>query len=433
MRLNRKALSSVIALGVLIAVPSPAGAAEDFEHSEPPAPYLVPTSPSPTMETGPLPDDVSDVSPLSADVAHALLRIEVEHPELNIIGSEWDPVTETVNLYSAAASQPVEAIIESYGATGRIVYQPSKFDPSTRLATMEAIIGDGGKLPSGHQISMVIPELDGSSIEVVLDESVQSRDAVQLPKVDIPITITYGSAPISATRNHSPTPERYSGAYMRGPTNGCSTGFRITEIATGTPAMASAHHCGKLPYDSWYYSSSASNYGMGQFQGGMHAGGDYYGDVAIWKGSGIGNFVPGIFVGDNTVAGSGVFAIRGAVAPTVGTNVCYSGSFSGTVCGNEITHTGIYVCYTDVSLCYGGITRTEQISGVPAAGQGDSGGPAYQPISPTGPFAAGIISGISNSSTSCTGDSGGRACSDIVLYAPVTEVFAVGYGLNYVP
>jgi len=53
--------------------------------------------------------------------------------------------------------------------------------------------------------------------------------------------------------------------------------------------------------------------------------------------------------------------------------------------------------------------ETQQISGVPAAGNGDSGGPVYQPISPQGPFAAGVISGMRNATATCTGDPGSTA------------------------
>lgn len=86
--------------------------------------------------------------------------------------------------------------------------------------------------------------------------------------------------------------------------------------------------------------------------------------------------------------------------------------------------------------CYNNIVATQQISGIPAAGRGDSGGPVY--YANNGVYAAGIISGVRNATSTCTGDPGsdlpnGRICSASVLYAPITELMSNGYGINIVP
>lgn len=152
------------------------------------------------------------------------------------------------------------------------------------------------------------------------------------------------------------------------------------------------------------------------------------GDVAVWTGVGVNELVPGIFIGDHTVAGSTVYAIKGAIHGVVGADVCYSGSRTGTVCSNRIQSTGNSACYTGHTPCYNNLVITKQLAGHPAAGQGDSGGPAYSTSS--GIYATGIISGIRNASTTCTGDQGGRLCGSEVLYAPISELMANGYGLN---
>ena len=72
-----------------------------------------------------------------------------------------------------------------------------------------------------------------------------------------------------------------------------------------------------------------------------------------------------------------------------------------------------------------------QATGIPAAGQGDSGGPTY--VASSGIYAAGFISGLLGATTTCTGDAGGRLCSATVLFAGVAYPFAAGYALNVIP
>lgn len=415
---------------------APAVATTDLPAPQPDAPYLIPTEAT-FDDSSTLPSECSESSTVPVDVAQALLQIEVEHPELGPAGSVWDPQSGKVALYATADAHRVETILAELGVSDSIEVRHATRSAAQKAQIVRDLLGSDGALESGHQIVSVAPSTDGSTFTVILDENIRTRSAVQLPDVDADIVIEYGPPAEPVTRNHAPTPQRFSGAYMSQGRFSCSSGFRVTEITTSTPAMASAHHCGQSTFEQWYYGTGTSHL-FGQFQGGLYPGGAYYGDITSWKGAGLADFAPGIFIGDNTVAGSGVFAIRGAVSSTVGTNVCYSGSRSGTVCGNTITGTGQGVCYLDVPVCYENIVVTQQISGVPAAGNGDSGGPVYQPVSPQGPYAAGVISGIRNGTATCTGDPGstdpkGRKCSSTVLYAPITEIFSHGFGLNYVP
>lgn len=222
------------------------------------------------------------------------------------------------------------------------------------------------------------------------------------------------------------------GAYMQNGQVACTTGFPLAELGTGTHAMGSVYHCGAGLNAQWYYSSLTS-WTIGQFQGGLYAAGAPYGDTALWTGSGVSSLVPGIFVGDHTVSGSTVRPIRGAVSSSIGMSMCYSGSRSGTVCGNVIDQVNVSACYGGGLPCFYNLALTNQAVGIPSAGQGDSGGPAYFVGGPSnGIYAAGLISGITNYSNACTGDTG-RSCSPQVLYAPITEFFGANWGLKYYP
>ncbi|MFZ8756932.1 hypothetical protein ACO03V_05865 [Microbacterium sp. HMH0099] len=96
-----------------------------------------------------------------------------------------------------------------------------------------------------------------------------------------------------------------------------------------------------------------------------------------------------------------------------------------------IEEVNITACYGGGLPCYNDLALTRQTTGVPAAGQGDSGGPVISSATDEGRYAFGVISGIRDYSKSCTGDADGRECSKYVLYAPISEFFNAGWGLNY--
>lgn len=383
-----------------------------------------------------IPDDYSDALPYSAEVAHALSRIEFQHAELGFSGSEWDEQSAKVNLYATAPEREVQQVLALYGVEDQVVYQQAIRDRREKDALVRKLIGFDGNLASGHRIATVTPSLDGSEFDVVLDESHRGFGEPVLADTGARLNVSYGPAPEAITRVHAPNPLRFSGAFMQNGVNGCTSGlkFQDTNGSTNVPTMVSAHHCGKVVWEPWYYSTGTAN-SIGEFRGSF--GSLVSTDLAYWKGTGVSDMLAAIFIGNNTVAGSTLHAIRGAAAPTVNAVVCHSGAFSGTVCGNKITATGIGVCYSGLSWCYIGINSTEQVDATPAAGNGDSGGPVYQAISGY-PYAAGIISGILYPDPACTGDPGsaspgGRKCSAFVYYAPLYEPFAYGYALEYFP
>jgi hypothetical protein len=109
--------------------------------------------------------------------------------------------------------------------------------------------------------------------------------------------------------------------------------------------------------------------------------------------------------------------IKGAIPPILNDYWCYSGAPSGTVCNNKVTQLNMTVCY-EVTQCYRNLAYSEQMDSIPAAGQGDSGGPAIAARNGYA-YAAGIISGIRNAGYMCNANSDGRLCSKYVITAPV--------------
>jgi hypothetical protein len=104
--------------------------------------------------------------------------------------------------------------------------------------------------------------------------------------------------------------------------------------------------------------------------------------------------------------------IDGAASPYVGQELCDSGSYSGLVCGDIVRTTGVHM---DLGGDLTSITgfQTQNSSNIPAAGNGDSGGPGYQLVSTANGvrrWAVGNISAIpSGSPATCHGTPGGGA------------------------
>ena len=121
--------------------------------------------------------------------------------------------------------------------------------------------------------------------------------------------------------------------------------------------------------------------------------------------------------------------IKGAVTPVLNDMYCYSGSQSGIVCGNKVTSMNQTVCYGIPGPCYRNQVYTDQVDGIPASGQGDSGGPVLAERNGYA-YAAGIVSGMWNYSSQCTGY-GERLCSSHNITAPIEAFFQEnpGYGI----
>lgn len=400
-----------------------------------------------------VPDEYSAETGMPADVSHRLIQMTLDHPELRIASAQWDSDREQLTLHSAADAGTATALLQDYELSDWVEYAEAVRSADELNAIVEDMIGDTGKLATGQQVALVKPSADAARIELVLDEeqAATTRHRVALPDLSTPelaVDVTYGAMPEPAVRNIDGSTYRFSGAYM---TNtpaggqfvaGCTTGYRLVQNGTSAAAMGSAHHCGvgvnrsgirSADYPAWWYSSegAANGWSLGYFQGGIYPGGATYGDSAVWTGGGVGSLYPAILIGGNTGASSSATLIRGAVSAAVGNRVCYSGSYSGSVCNNYVDDTNVTACYGAPYPCYNGLVLTHQTTGVPAAGQGDSGGPVYG-TSNGEAYAVGIISGIRNATTTCTGD-GGRLCSTEVLYSPIAEYFGAGYGVAYVP
>ncbi len=211
-----------------------------------------------------------------------------------------------------------------------------------------------------------------------------------------------------------------SGNAMRGTTSGCTTGYPVLRVQDSQLNMLTADHCSTTQEETWYFGGGSHVAGTSTFQ----APGDTDLELFIQPASLSTWMLAGNYTDNNTVA-----PIRGYAAPVGGNSVCYSGSRSGLVCNNVLESSDTYNCIGFLT-CYW--TRwSTQSSGVPAAGNGDSGGPVsilvLRSDNSVGAYGVGIVSMIpGGSSTNCTGEpgvaaDGGRKCSPNVGMAPLSR------------
>lgn len=203
--------------------------------------------------------------------------------------------------------------------------------------------------------------------------------------------------------------------------NRCTGGFTVRNFANTARGLAFARHCNDGDTDAVWRSASGQE--IGQTNG-------FYGNndlvaIIVPTGSALDyGFRAKTYLGGYTGTTHG--GITGSGVPVIGEQQCYSGSFSGTSCSNEVIQTNVY-------NNFGGPQHvTQQLQGQAAAGNGDSGGSNYR-LGSGVRAARGIITGIpinTSQHRSCFGvpSGDGRVCSHIVFSTTIKPIID-GFGL----
>lgn len=282
-------------------------------------------------------------------------------------------------------------------------------------------LASSGKTINGMPIASAGPLPDGSGIKVSVEGSPLARSSV-VPPADLspfPLQVAVEDRPEVASRQYDGEAPHWGGAVMSTPAaeagkvNLCTTGFGVgymsgTDIVS---SMITADHCGTTG-SQW----RTGNYSDSPILGTMQNTSAVGTDIKRLAGAPFG---PVIYGGPwNSNSGIG---IKGAIPPILNDYWCYSGAPSGQVCNNKVTQLNMTTCYS-VTQCYRNQVYSEQMDGIPAVGQGDSGGPAIAPRNGSA-YAVGIISGIRNAGTVCNANMDGRLCSKYVIAAPVEGFF----------
>ena len=340
----------------------------------------------------------------------------------------WDSDRDVIQFYVYGdASELTNAI-----GSGLPKNQAWEILPSVRSIieledTIERIAASPSTMPAGLTFSSGAPSPDGTSITIGVEGTTASRLSAQSTPnelLGVPVSFRQEEQAKPATRVRSQAP-LVAGGYMSGPSSAgdmaCTSGYPVIRGQDGQYNMITADHCTDQQGVTWRWGGGSHSVGNSTFQAAGNTDLELFvepASLSTW-----------IFYGDYNDA-TNVLPIRGYVAPVGGNSVCYSGSRSGLVCGSTIDNSDSYNC-VGTFQCYW--TRwTTQVNGVPAAGNGDSGGPVFVPLSRSsdntyGAYGIGIISMIPDPSPAvCTGDPGstaekGRKCSARVGFAPLSR------------
>lgn len=388
--------------------------------------------PVPEGTTALLPDALSDNSTLDLDTSLAVTDLVSADADRRINTITWDSEADALNIYAFDPSEEFRKSVAETLPADQLWDIVSTERPIRELEKLiETIAQNPAMLPDGLTFVSGKPSPNGGSMEIgVTGASDAVADALNrasrsTPSIDgVPVTFFEDTVPESATRVRSVAPT-ISGGYMEGPasagTRACSTGFPVLRYQDSQYNMLNADHCTDQQGVIWTWGYGSHKIGESTFQ----APGDTDLELYIEPDS----LSTWVFAGDYTDA-STVAPIRGYIAPVGGNSVCYSGSRSGLVCSNVLDSGDTYNCVAFLQ-CYW--TRwSNQSSGTPAAGNGDSSGPVVvfalrQSDNTVGAYGVGVISMIpGNSSATCTGDPGstasnGRKCSSNVGFAPLSR------------
>lgn len=387
-----------------------------------------------TLPDGTLVRAADEAQRLTAEENASIIAIQQADTADSIVSFELDAKEGTLNIYAPSSEMSeVERLVSKHLPKKRFIVRESKFSNLELQSEVTRILGSQQQLSSTSRITTIGPKVDGSGLDIQVNSQVlseRSKSAAPQIQSSMPVSVSFGGEVSSAADRYSDSAPYISGAFMKNSRgNACTTGFWITTPYTPDPIdyMLSADHCSQTN-DTWTSGSSgypgATNDYLGTAVGQAGGGSDFE------RLQGYPSTAPYVYWGSNyTTSFAPIVGWTGS--PVVNNSVCYSGSFSGTVCSNTVSAVNQTVCYAFLQ-CYGGLAISDQTSGQPAAGNGDSGGPVLSVINGS-VYASGIISGIQNASPTCTGIPGStvdgeRKCSARVIYAPISHFFANNSG-----
>jgi len=337
-----------------------------------------------------------------------------------------DPSHSAVRVYWHGPVPPVVAHqIATERRAGTVV------TTATALYTQARLVRDAQKLtgasdPARTHIAVAGPNPDGSGLSVQVTgwsaQSAGTRRALVagLAGDDVRLEVSAGPDPMAATRQ-ADTPPYWGGALIQNASSECTSGFGVTGNNGVATYILTAAHCGGGTFTT----------GAGVTMGSSIETTWTHDAQLILTNAGAGGYV----YDGASIAGGNQFAkpVAGASANHVGDFVCTSGAFSGAVCNIKIV--ALNDSFTLDGHAMSGMVRAEQQSHVDAAGNGDSGGPAFSLTnSNADDVARGTITAYDGAHTvSCAGvpSGNGRACSWRIWFPSVTtEMSDLGVHIN---
>lgn len=397
------------------------------------APQDEPGLAAPSVTSFPSPGDVASLLTLPAvseDQDEWLGRVNDEladRPDFIAVTISDDRETATIT-WSGDTTTELEELLEA-APTGTTVEIARSAHSGQELRDALAEVFTAA--PTGVQVSSggVMPDGSGLALDVVGSASARmSTSAVESALEsalggEVPVSVTLGPEPVSAFHGRWNDPYTIGGAALYNHTRGnlCTSGFAVT--SRGTKGMMTAAHCGAVG-DSWARPASPGFPAGGAYVYGKAVRRTTHSDGMIIQGGG--NYQPYVWTSsawDDDQ--NGYLPVSGPANLAVGSELCFSGAFSGLRCGSRVDiANATWNLGGDLSRVSG--VRTS--SRADAAGQGDSGGPGVVVVSGAQGWslrAGSIVSGGPGvARANCPGKPGARVCGATVFSGRFTDIAA---------
>jgi hypothetical protein len=324
-------------------------------------------------------------------------------------GIELSVPDRQVRLYwHGAVPASVDATVAGLRGQASVAVKPARYSHKQLTAAANRVTSRAG---TGAAVVRVSVPADGHGLQVGVRGSVaQARGSLAAVTGGVAVDVASDKAaePLYSRVDDSP-PFWGGGRLVNGRTGSqCSTGFAIASRVNGARSMLTAGHCG--------VNGDAQYTGTRRYLVGVST--DRYPtqDTMRLPTNAAGRVYDG-------GVGVGEFSkpVAGAWDSFPGLWICTSGSFSGARCNIVIRAVNEWINTTAGWM--GPLTRAEHASYQSAAGQGDSGGPAfaltsdYSRMIAVGTISAGDVGGAR---TACTGVQG-RLCSWRIWFADVAD------------
>lgn len=414
---QRSAALTAIALAVMLV--GPAAAADPGPSPLP----LLDGDPAPVARDRSEADEAALTLPIvseeMAQLASDVVEQFTEHPDFAAVEVTEDRSRVVVHWFGEPSAE-VEHLVAGSDDVA-VEFAPVQYRPAELRTAAESLLADA----SVASVS-VRPDASGLDVSVRADDPAGTRRGAAIDwsaRAGFPVDVDQQAPEPAATRQNDLNYHlggariyRFEDPFLRG---GCSSGFAVVRASDPSQqGMVLAAHCGSLG------SNFVTVDDLFAYR---------YGDL-VARDTGYDGAILSMewsqpFVWTSTWDSNVYTQIDGAASPYIGQELCYSGSYSGLVCGNIVRSTGVHM---DLGGDLSSITgfQTQNSTHAPAAGNGDSGGPGYQLVNTANGvrrWAVGIISAIPGGSpTTCQGTPGGgttdRRCSPVVYSTSVVMI-----------
>jgi hypothetical protein len=435
-RSTRVTTSAAVAVGLTLSVTAAASASDDTADAR--------DTTISTLAAGQSNDlleqlVLAPVSSATIEAATAITDFYADDDRFASVEVSHDRTSVVVHWHGETPDA-LEAIATEAGFT----VQDTEYVPGDLRSAAEQLLGT--ETASGEVVTTAVRP-DGSGIDVMLDTSTMasargSASSVGAVEADLAVTTGFPVAIVeSATVEEASRQwDTYAMGGSRifkwnlntGQVGGrCSSSYAMhRHLGDGSQlwSTSTAAHCGVVG-DNWaaYQGVWPNEITNALLWGAINIRAESRDFAAIST-----NFSnPFVYVGEYT--SSSYTAIDGVANPFVGAEICYSGSLSGTVCGNVVQYADITYTLSDGLP---GVTLvgnyTVNLNSLPAIGNGDSGGPglmvAADPSGGDFVYASTIISAMTNAGTTCTGTGpeGTRRCSGTAFSTNIGDGAAIG-------